>query len=412
MNRRSSIAAEADVAGNTPSRPDDHRWWRRAAPAVVGSWIVARLAVACGFVLAHLLDGHVRDVGGSLHLRQGLLTWDGTHYALLTEVGFGRAQAESLRFFPLYPLLAKVLSPLAGVDAALAVVSNAAALGAMFVLWRIVVDWGYGESIASRTVWAAAVFPSAFCLAFAYSEALFLLVLFAAVLAVERNRPWPAVAALLAVGLTRPTGVMVVLPVALAAWYRWHRGAGGLCEHEAGARGLSRRAGRGRPVVGWAAAILAPAAGLALYLGFLEKSRGLGSLPLDEQRTLRAGFREPITRLVSAAFDVVRGDFQDLYNLAFAVGALVVVVVALRRRVSVPWTALLVVGILVAASANNIDSFGRYVLTLGPVLPLGIALLVSGHRRGGRVARLAAVACGFAGMAWLTAGALLGRIVP
>jgi hypothetical protein len=62
--------------------------------------------------------------------------------------------------------------------------------------------------------------------------------------------------------------------------------------------------------------------------------------------------------------------------------------------------------LVVAGSANNIDSFGRYGLL---ALPLVIALAQWAGPRW-RQAMVATV--GSLGLVWLTAAALLGRVIP
>ena len=74
--------------------------------------------------------------------QQVLLAWDGAFYRLLTDVGYVDAPADAHRFFPAYPLLGKVLSPLflGRTDVALVVLANVAALVAMVLLRRLARD--------------------------------------------------------------------------------------------------------------------------------------------------------------------------------------------------------------------------------------------------------------------------------
>jgi len=61
---------------------------------------------------------------------QGLFAWDGDFYRGLAQHGYGHEEQEALRFFPLYPLLARGVHAVAGlrVDIALLVLSSGFAL--------------------------------------------------------------------------------------------------------------------------------------------------------------------------------------------------------------------------------------------------------------------------------------------
>ncbi|MEZ5237880.1 MAG: hypothetical protein R2716_02625 [Microthrixaceae bacterium] len=66
--------------------------------------------VAIGFALAHGLSGVLDMPDGDLHLEQGLMTWDGTFYRVITTGWYSGAEvpAEAVRFFPGYPALGRV----------------------------------------------------------------------------------------------------------------------------------------------------------------------------------------------------------------------------------------------------------------------------------------------------------------
>ena len=114
----------------------------------------------------------------------------------------------------------------------------------------------------------------------------------------------------------------------------------------------------------------------------------------------------PSPGLAQAVWDVTRGDFRDVYNLAFALAFIALAVVAVRRRQPLAWILYSVATLVVAGSANNIDSFGRYALL---ALPLVIALA---QWAGPRWRQVLVAVGGSVGLVWLTAEALLGRVVP
>lgn len=384
-----------------PSR----RWTDGLAPALAG-FLWARVCVAAGFVVAHLLSGRVALPDGRLHLQEGLLTWDGSFYRVLATGGYGDAPAEAARFFPLYPSLARLLAPLAlgRADVVLVVVANLCALGAGVVLWRLALEVlgpdGDGPEVARRSAWMLAVVPPAFVLAFAYAEGPALLAVSATLLALHRRNWWWAAAFGLLAGLLRPVGVLLVVPAAVEVW-RWWRDRP---RADAPATGGP---GRGRPdALGAGAALAGPAAGLLGGLWWIGATVGDAGAPLRIQRQLRAGFRDPFTRLVEAVWDVAHLNWRDVVNLAFALLALWLLVESVRRRQPPGWVLYSAATLAVALSANNIDSLGRYALL---AVPLVVALAQWADRRW-RTALVGSL--GSLGLVALTAAALWGRLIP
>lgn len=384
--------------GEVVALTEGSRWdaGRRGAllPALAG-WLAARAAVATGVVVAHSLASQVEMPDGRLHLDQGLLTWDGTYYRVLAEGWYAGAATpeDATRFFPAYPALARVLDPLVpgSVDVALLLVANLCALAAAVVLWQLAHDVIDDERVARRAAWMVAVIPAANVFVFAYSEAAMLLVFTAALVALHRRRlGWLCALGVLA-GLLRPAGVLLVVPVAVAAWQH-HR---------------ERPPPTRRETLGWLAATGAPLAGLAGALGWIAVSAGVGwGEPFERQRQLRAGFHEPLSRVGEAVVDVLSGRQHDVYNLAFALGFAALFVVALRRRQPLPWLAFMVVTWVVAVGGTNMDSTGRYCMVAAPFT---IALAQWAQHRWQQVA---VGALGLAGTAWFTAEVMLGRIIP
>ena len=380
-----------------PDRSPRHDAWTPALrPALLG-WALARAAAALGYWAAQLLDRRVSLPDGRLHLQQGLLTWDAAIYRSIAADGYRALPREVVRFFPLHPLSGRWVGSLGiGPGWALVLLTQLAALVAAVLLWKLVADATGDRRLADRSAVLFSLWPAAVTLVLAYSEALFLCLALAALLAMWHRRPLLAVPVLFAAGLTRPTASLVVVAVALS-W--WERGRGERSE-TGGSGGV-------RGIAPWGLAVLAAPAGTAAYLWWLGATMGAASAPLDIQRELRAGFREPVTRLVTAAWDVVGGNFRQGYNVAFAVVAIALLVVAVRQRLPLAWTAYLAVGLVVALSANNIDSLGRYVLSLAPAWAVALAGLCTTRRR-----FVTIVAIGVVGSVWFAAAGWLGQMVP
>ncbi len=159
-------------------------------------------------------------------------TWDAHHYLHLARFGYGD-QPMSLAFYPLWPSLIRLAAPLFGGNFTLAalVLANAFSLLALVLLHRLVARRA-DENLANRTLVLILAFPGALFLCFAYTESLFLLfcvALFWLLDGVEirstgskNSDNWPlalGVAACAAgAAFARPTGVFLVVPLALFAW--------------------------------------------------------------------------------------------------------------------------------------------------------------------------------------------------
>lgn len=97
--------------------------------------------------------------------------WDGGHFRGIAQNGYLPFQTV---FFPLYPLLIKLIS-LSGLDANWSglLISHAALLVSLFLLYKLVL-LDFNESVAKRAVFALLIFPTSFYLGALYSESLFL----------------------------------------------------------------------------------------------------------------------------------------------------------------------------------------------------------------------------------------------
>ena len=355
---------------------------------VLPSWLSARIFVALAYILAIAVAEHWVPGGRTVPMQQGLLAWDGAFYHDIAQHGYLNLPHEALRFFPLYPLLGRALTPFALGDASIALVAlaNACSLAAAVVTRRLVLFEKQDPVLAERAVWLTALFPSAFVLVWAYAEALFLLCALATFLFARKGRyELAAVVALLA-ALCRPVGVLLALPLAIEGLRTW------------------RRAGR-HEQVSRVIAVVAPVAGLGLYLGWVGRRFGDPLLPFTVQDELR-GSADPITRLLRGIGDVVGVErFGDGLHVPFAI-AFVVLAVVTARHWPASYTAFAAAVLVAAVSAQNLNSVERYALNAFPLL-LTLAVLL----RPGRLERLGLAVCG-SGLVALAALAWLAVYVP
>lgn len=375
-----------------PLRPD--AGWRArgldllTGPAVV-SWVAARFAVLAALAFARYLVSNLGAADPTGRPPSGLVGWDASWYLRIIESGYQHLPWESMRFFPLLPLLAKIVSPFLGARVALLLVVNLASLGAGILIERLARLETGDRAVASRSAWFLAFLPPAFVLVMGYAESLLILLAVATFLALRRRRWGWAVALGLLAGLCRPLGVLLVLPAAIEA-----------------VRDL-RRARPGERVAR-AAAVVAPGVGGLVYLGWSWIAHGdpLRPLRLQQEYDRRGGFENPVTRLGEAAQQLVGGaDLGSGLHFPWAIGFLVLLVVCFRRWPA-SYGAYAAAVLLVALSAGNLDSLERYGLSAFPLV-----LALAGVARAGWLERTALVlaACGLTTYATL---AFLGAYVP
>ena len=340
--------------------------------------------------------------------------WDAAWYLTIARDGYGDAHAHAqAAFYPLYPLLMRaggwvVGSPLvAGI-----LISLACFLGALVLLHRLV-TLELGDAYARPAVLLVAFFPSALFFSAVYSESLFLLVSVGAFLAARRER-WALAGALGGLAaLTRNSGVLLLLPLALLFLYGPRSGG---TPTAARARWLPRY--RLAPQALWLA--LVPL-GIALWLGWSAAALGDAFAPYHAQALWLRHF-EPLGALtggIDHAADAVRAltrggattpylaagggsslepVSQSLLLFGFLVFALVALVGVLRR-LPLAYGAYTAVALAMTLSYPVDDqpliSLPRYLLALFP-LQMWLALWTS--RREGRLERTLGVSAVLLGL--------------
>ncbi|MGH2856862.1 MAG: mannosyltransferase family protein [Solirubrobacteraceae bacterium] len=141
--------------------------------------------------------------------------FDATYYLEIAAHGYGPASAHLLAFFPLYPLLIRLLTPLtASAVIAGAGISAASFLAALIVTHRLT-ERELGVRAADATVLLLSLAPLSLFFTAIYTESLFLALSVGAVAAARAGR-WRLACGLGALAtLTRPTGVLLIVALAL-----------------------------------------------------------------------------------------------------------------------------------------------------------------------------------------------------
>ncbi|TAK36815.1 MAG: hypothetical protein EPO21_01340 [Chloroflexota bacterium] len=140
--------------------------------------------------------------------------WDALFYERIAGGGYA-VESASTPFWPLYPILMRLFGSLLGQNWALAglVISGIALAVGLFVLWHLVAD-DVDPCVATRTVVYMAIFPTAFFFFAPYTEALFLALMVTSFYFSRKGWWWLAGACGFAAALTRPHGVVLLVPLA------------------------------------------------------------------------------------------------------------------------------------------------------------------------------------------------------
>ena len=300
--------------------------------------------------------------------------WDAGWYESIARHGYAGAGHNSLRFFPLVPLLTRGLSyvPGIGVGTALLVVANVSAFVGVVLLAVLARRETGDDALARRAAWLMCLAPPAFTQVMGYAEGTLLALSVGAMLALRARAWWWAAALGLAAGATRPLGVLLVLPAVV-------EGLAGM-RHAPPSRRVAR-----------ISAIAGPAVGFGAFLAWVGWRYGdvLAPLKVQQQGAHRGPVADPLRTLMHDASYLVHDQhLGSALHLPWVVLALALLVVALRRwpaAYSVYAGAVLVV----ALTASNLDGFERYALSAFPLVLAG-ATVTSGRRVERAVLTLAA----------------------
>jgi hypothetical protein len=360
--------------------------------------------------------------------------WDAGWYLTVAIEGYSwnpnrPLDQQNIVFFPAFPLLMRVSGRLLGgtstaYSVAGTVISLAAFLGALVYLFRLARDLLGSEDKAGASVWLIATFPFALFFSALYTESLFLLGAVATFYHFHRREYARAGAWGLLIGLTRPPGCFVSVPLAilaieplLPAWLAGGRrepaAAGAFQDRAGGADQPSsnlRRSADGsaaaeplaRPDSGGArqdgnrnapalvpaiAAAAMPGVGMLLYSAFIWYLTGN---PLEWARGHAAWGREytGLGVLVAQRYEwltqgglyaytsQVPGDFLN------AIGPIFVLAAAwpVARRLGLAYAVFILLNILPPMAAGGLLSAGRFASVIFPAFIWFASAIPAGHR--------------------------------
>ncbi|MDQ1359808.1 MAG: hypothetical protein QOJ44_185 [Acidimicrobiaceae bacterium] len=363
------------------------RTFGRAILVALPAWGLSRIVVVGTLLVARLTVSSTRPHNAAAVARahQGLLGWDAGWYQSIAGHGYAASGQESLRFFPVFPMIARALGwiPGIGTGAAVVVVANVFALAGMAVLFLLVQRETGDRELARRSVWLLALAPPAYTLVLGYAEGTLLLCTTVAFLALRSRRWWWAAGAGLVAGAVRPIGLLLIIPAAIEAWQ-------------------GRQDGRSaRQVVDRVAAVVAPAVGTGAFLAWVGTNFGDAFLPfrVQEQGGHRGRLSDPFATVGHNVAAVFHGHhLGSALHVPWVIVCLILLVVAFRR-LPVSYGAFAAVVLAVSLTSSNLDSFERYALS---AFPLVIAGSMWTSRRRVEVIVLVVAAVGMAAYAYLS----------
>jgi hypothetical protein len=188
----------------------------QAVRRVFGVYVLTRAALLC----AAFYGEKVAAVGGLSGLLSG---WDGQHYLAVAKYGYPHhpdvATYSRIAFFPIYPLVVRVLSHLTHVSyLGVGEFVSIAAGAAFVVVATMLVARRYDPRTAERAGIVLCVFPGSFVLSLPYAEALALLLVVLALWASERHQSIRAGFFAAVATATSPLMLALVPVMAYRAW--------------------------------------------------------------------------------------------------------------------------------------------------------------------------------------------------
>ncbi len=209
-------------------------WWTTLTGRVVLLYAVTRLysGILLAVTAPHQLPAGMTD-GVPVGYFGFTAIWDGEWYERIAVHGYpstvptdaaGRVQQNELAFYPLFPLLCRLLMAVTGLPFPVVGSTLSLVLGfaAAVVMARLLAE-RIGDRAALAVVGLYAVYPAAPVLQAAYTESLSMLLLCGYLLVLGRERWLAATGLALLIGLTRPIAVPLGAVTLVAVILRWRR---------------------------------------------------------------------------------------------------------------------------------------------------------------------------------------------
>ena len=285
--------------------------------------------------------------------------WDAEHYLRIAMHGYSGTEAA---FFPLYPLLIRIVAGFTGSHLiAGLVISNAASFLALLYLYKLV-EHQYNRHVAQRATFFVSIFPAAIFFSAVYSEALFLFLTVASFY-YARERRWLTAGAFgFLAALTRAEGVLLAAPL----FIEWVVAA------KEGGREFLRY---------WFDDVVKPLAGMALvplglatYMGYLWVLNGDPLKFSHVQEHWGRVFAPPWVSVTATIHKIATAHSTqtvatETIELAFTV-LMLAVLIAGARRLRLSYVVYMALSVLIPMCTSSLMSMPRFALVLFPMFAL------------------------------------------
>jgi hypothetical protein len=413
---RHVLAPQRPIYAELPSRL--RAAWRTAPMrSAAGALVGTRLAILFVGYMAIFMIGYpngkapwriAENEFGNLPAR-----WDVGWYLTIAVDGYSfsdaakeNRQQQDIVFFPALPLLMRVVGRLLG-GASTAyvwggtIVSLFAFLGGLIYLYRLARDLLEDEGQAGFAVWLIASYPFALFFGAPYTESLFLLGSAGAFYHCRRGEYAKGAAWGLLVGLTRPNGCFLAVPLAVLALQPWLPGwlAGGAVPKArvgfgaavGDALALPQRSDRTslRTLTVAIAAASLPGIGVLLYSAFIWYLTG-DPLNWAEGHVAWGRSYQGLSILVTERYQFLSQEGLYAYtsrwsnDLIQLLGALFVLVPVwpVARRLGLAYAVFILINILPPLAAGGLLSAGRFSSVLFPAFIWFAMVIHERHRTG------------------------------
>ena len=374
-------------------------WWRLPAVPTAAAVIVGtRPAILLVGYLAVFVFGYAGGRAPLRHFDNELanlpVRWDAGWYLQIVTSGYSYVPGEpelqqNIVFFPAYPMLVRGLGRLLGgrllgYTWGGLMLSLTAFFGALIYLYALA-RRTLGEDQARYTLWLIAAYPFALFFGAVYTESLFLLGATAAFYHFTKQQfGWAALWGLL-VGLTRPNGFELSLPLVLLAVM--------------GSRTFLAARSRERrdELLKALAAAAMPCVGMLIYAAFVWHLTG-DPLAWVAGHVAWGRRYQGLAALVGSRYDIIEnagvGGYVASLPLDVLNGLGVVFVLAtawpVARRLGLAYAVFLLINILPPLAAGGLVSAGRFSSVLFPSF-IWLAGAVPPRHRAGWIATFAAI---------------------
>ena len=295
------------------------------------------------------------DSNSKIGFLNALANWDGGHFLKIAELGY--SEDKLYAFFPLYPLVIKVVNLLIGNYLLSALLVNLLSTYTLIYVFYKFILISFNKQVALKALSFFLLFPASFFLITVYSESLFILfTLLTFYLSRQKRLGWATFFCVLA-AVTRPVGIAVILGFLVDIYQRY--GFGGK---------------------NWYV-FLSPA-GLLIYCLFLYLQTGNPFYFLFAEQTYwQRELTNPLEGFLSAILSLVTYGItsQDYYILVDLLLAIFGVGMVLRsfRFLPLSYSVYALLSVIIPLFTPTLKSMPRFLL---PVFPIFILLALTKNK--------------------------------